>query len=56
MMLKGHIQWVHEGKKPFKCNTCDSSCSQKCEPNRHNESVHEEKKTFKCNSCHSKDI
>ena len=41
--LRGHIESVHEGKKPFKCNAFDASFSQKFE------SVHEEKKTFKCN-------
>ena len=27
--LKKHIGSVHEGKKPFKCNKCESGFSQK---------------------------
>jgi uncharacterized Zn-finger protein len=27
--LKNHIEAVHEGKTPFKCNICDTSFSQK---------------------------
>ena len=35
-----HVLSVHEEKKPFKCDICDCSCSQKSDMNRH---VHEEK-------------
>ena len=27
--MKQHVLSVHEGKKPFKCDICDYSCSQK---------------------------
>ena len=42
------IETVHEGKKPFKCNICDSSFIHKGDLNRHMNSVHEGKKPFKC--------
>ena len=43
---------AHEVKKPFKCEVCDYSYSQKGELKKHvvpvHESVHEGKKTFLC--------
>ena len=33
----------HKGKKPFKCDICDNSSSQKNQMNRHIVSVHKEK-------------
>jgi hypothetical protein len=42
---------VHEGKKPFKCEVCDYSCSQKSIMKSHVVSAHEGKKPFKCNIC-----
>ena len=42
---------VHEGKKPFKCESCDYSCSLKGHLNQHVASVHEGKKPFKCKTC-----
>ena len=47
----GDIQSVHEGKKPFKCNICDTGFSYKGHLNVHFESVHNGKKPFKCNIC-----
>ena len=41
---------VHEGKKPFKCDFCDYSCSLKNKM-QHVASVHEGKKPFKCDIC-----
>ena len=37
--------------KPFICNICDASFSEKGNINLHVESVHEGKKLFKCNDC-----
>ena len=48
--LAQHIK-IHEGKKPFRCDICDYSCSQKSNMKTHVASVHEEKKPFKCNIC-----
>ena len=42
---------VHEGKKPFKCDICDYSCSLKSTMKTHVESVHEKKKPFECKIC-----
>ena len=39
------VLFVHEGKKPFKCDICDYSSSQKSDLKKHFESVHEEKKS-----------
>jgi uncharacterized Zn-finger protein len=49
--LKGHIESVHIGKKPFKCNVCDVAFSRKLNLKGHIESVHKGKKPFKCNIC-----
>ena len=46
--LKKHISEIHEeGKKPFKCDICDQSSSQK--GNLSIGKVHESKKPFTCN-------
>ena len=37
---------VHEGKEPFKCQTCHACFSQKGDLNKHIASVHEKKKPF----------
>ena len=42
--IKSHVASVHEKKKPFKCDICGYSCSQKSSMNIHVESVHKEKK------------
>jgi uncharacterized Zn-finger protein len=42
--LKNHIKPVHEAKKPFKCNICDTSFTQKGDLNKHVASVHEGRK------------
>jgi uncharacterized Zn-finger protein len=47
--VNGHIASVHEGKKPFKCNICDTSFSQKVNLKRPIVSVHEGNKPVKCN-------
>ena len=42
--LTGHINLVHEGRKPIKCDLFDASFSQKSDLNRHIAAVHEGKK------------
>ena len=42
---------IHEGKKAFKCESCDYSCSQKNSLKQHFLSVHEGIKPFKCDMC-----
>ena len=27
--MKRHVESVHEGKKPFKCELCDYTCAEK---------------------------
>ena len=53
--LKRQIGSVHEGRKSFKCDICNYSCSDKTNLKRHSESVHvythEGKKQFKCDIC-----
>ena len=40
--LKKHISEIHEeGKKPFKCDICDQSSSQKGNLSKHTYSVHD---------------
>ena len=50
--MRKHIVSVHEGKKLFKCEICDYTCSQKKEMKKHIGLVHEGKKTFKCVICY----
>ena len=45
---KKHIASVQERKKPFNCEICDYSCTQKTDMTQHVSSVHEKKKPFKC--------
>ena len=49
--MNGHIESVHEGKKSFKCNVCDTAFSEKSYLNGHIESIHDRKKPFQCNIC-----
>ena len=49
--MNDHIESVHEGKKPFKCNECDAAFSVKRSLKMHIESVHEGKKPFACKFC-----
>jgi uncharacterized Zn-finger protein len=49
--MNGHIESVHEGKKPFKCNICDVTFFQKGDLTKHGKTVHEGKKPHKCNGC-----
>ena len=44
---------VHEGKKPFKCNICDTNFASKQGLNTHIATVHEGKKPYRCNTCDS---
>ena len=46
--------WVSDksqGKKPFKCESCDHDCGLKGNLQHHTNSVHEGKKPFRCESC-----
>ncbi len=49
--LKGHIILVHERKKLFKCDVCDSRFTDKKKLKVHITLVHERKKLFKCDVC-----
>ena len=49
--LKRHIESVHEGIKPFKCNICDYETAQKGHLKKHKDSVHEGIKPYKCHIC-----
>jgi uncharacterized Zn-finger protein len=42
---------VHEGKKVFQCNVCNSGFKHKTSLFRHIDTVHEKKKPFKCTVC-----
>ena len=42
---------VHEGKKPFKCDSCDDSFHLKDTLQQHVATVHDRKMPFKCDSC-----
>ena len=41
-----HIAAVHEGRKRFKCDTCDAKFTQKSKLNTHVATVHEEMKPY----------
>ena len=49
--MKSHIASVHEGKKPFKCELCDTCCSQQSGLRDHIKKVHDKIKPYKCNEC-----
>ena len=51
--INQYIASVHEKKKPFKCNLCDSSFAQNDNLKVHIASVHEKEKYFKCTFCDS---
>ena len=42
--MNRHVVSVHEGKKPFKCEICDYSCSLKRTLKKHVAAVHEGEK------------
>ena len=44
--LQEHIELVHKGKNPIKCNECYASFSQKRHLKKQIESVHEGKKQY----------
>ena len=49
--MNKHFESIHEGKKPFRCEICDYSCSQEGAMHIYVASVHEGKKPFKCEIC-----
>ena len=49
--LKKHIEAVHEGNRPFICEFCDKTFSDKARLNRHVSNVHKAKEMFKCSVC-----
>ena len=51
--MNKHVSCVYEGKKPFNCDICDFSCSQKSQMKTHIESVHDGKQILKMWHCDS---
>ena len=49
--LNVHIVAVHEGIKPFKCDTCDANFARKDKLIAHIAAIHEGKKPYKCGNC-----
>ena len=49
--LLEHINSVHRGLKPYKCNTCPKYFSLQPNLKRHIDAVHKGRKDFKCDSC-----
>ena len=39
--MNRHIESVHEGKKPFRCNICEATFAQKGSLKTHNVKIHE---------------
>ena len=51
VILKKHVTSGYEGKKPFKCELCESSFAAKSNLKIRISSVHEKIKFFKCEMC-----
>ena len=49
--MRRHVESVHEGKRPHKCNVCGKSFTEKKFMLKHIDTVHEGNKPFKCESC-----
>ena len=50
--LKKHVQMVHEGQRPYKCEHCDKAFTRKRYLTGHVLVVHEGKKPWECDICH----
>ena len=46
--LQYHKFKVHDGRRPFKCSSCESSFIEKSKLLHHTISVHEGRKLFQC--------
>ena len=44
---------VHEGRKPFKCDVCNSNFAHKGDVTNHRTLVHDGKRSFKCDVCNA---
>jgi uncharacterized Zn-finger protein len=51
--LKGHIEMVHEGKRPHMCSICGGSFKRDADLRGHVKAVHEKLKPYKCKLCDS---
>ena len=49
--MKKHIATVHEGKRSYKCQSCNSKFHSKDGLNRHVITIHEGKKPYTCKIC-----
>ena len=48
-----HIKAVHEGKKPYQCNSCDQAFPNKSRLDRHSR-VHTNIRPYDCSACDAK--
>merc|ERR1711971_1015737 len=49
--LKTHIQFVHEGIRPFTCEFCKNGFTTKQNMNDHISAVHKGNRPYKCHLC-----
>jgi len=52
--FKRHIESVHEGKRPYKCEHCELRFEEKSKMKNHVMVVHDKQKSFNCGCCDSK--
>ena len=52
--FKRHIESVHEGKRPYKCDHCELRFEEKSKMKNHVSVVHDKQKSFNCGSCDAK--
>ena len=49
--IKKHVEWVHEGVKPYNCKICNKAFNREIMVKRHVQLFHDKQKNFVCHLC-----